>query len=715
MNKIDFHYAFAAPHRITLCRPSASEKYLVDVSGEKIDLRIAHNTLQDTPPLTWKIQPLDVVTDLTVFHGAEALRFSEWHRMEGGIPCFVAVASDTSVAVTATGIATRLGLLIRLSVSNAGESSEDFTAILQNRKCWVISNQGWIDRINTHLLLTMNDGRADRVVAFGACADEYPILTGNTDDSAKTVPMPNSSKHGFNPACSMTSYLSLGAKECKTCYIILPFEQYWKELRIPTADECEAAIIDAVREWERHLGRGVQLQFSDAELNHCFKSCLSDLFVMRERSQGKYWGITCGTEVYRSINSGEPLLTDVLLDRAGYHREFQRDLPTYLEGQNEDGCWSYSKGWEHESWGCAFNKAYAVYTHYRLTGDIDFLRAHYDRMLRSTRFNHAARQSTKNDPVGAFRGLMPRGMGDCGLMNGGDFYGVFYPGNCQSVAADFYTRKVAEILGKTEDVAELTAICEEAQDSLITSLRTNIAINGEYSFIPGIATASNSSIYGCLFSFYPCGLLNANDPMVQSTLKYVQSKKISEGGLPVGTGWLADGLWVAMALDNFAAAYLRMGLYDEAAAYLYPVLNHASRFVTWCEERGAEADSPVKTGDMQHLWTPLSVCSYLLDALCFTHGNTMHLCAGLPRELLADGKQISVMGLCTELGRLTMKLENQQGRIQWSVKLDRPMQNALSVMLHLRTPRGACAIPVALQNGSATGVYSDYSDMCNHR
>ncbi len=706
MNTINFDYAFSAPHRITLCRPSSSEKYLVDVSPEKIDLRIAHHTLQDTPPLTWKIQEPDVVADLTVFQGAQVLHFSEWHRMEGGVPCFVATAEGDGLAVTVTGIATDLGLTIRLSVSNESDRPTDFTALLQNRKCWVISNQGWIDGINTHLLLTMNDGRADRIVAYGAGADEYPILTGVADESAKTVPMPNAANNGFYPPHTLTSCLSVGAGESRSLYITLPFEQYWEDLTVPTETECEAAITEAIREWERHLSRGVQIEFSDTELNHCFKSCLADLFVMRERSQGTYWGITCGTEVYRSINSGEPLLTDVLLDRAGYRKEFLRDLPTYLDGQNADGCWAYSKGWEHDSWGCAFNKAYAIYSHYRLTGDIAFLLANYDRMLRSTRFNHAARQSTMNDPVEAFRGLMPRGMGDCGLMNGSDFYGVFYPGNCQSVAADFYTLTIAEILGKTEDIAELTTICREARDALVTSLRNNIATIGEHAFIPGIATASNSSLYGCLFSYYPCGLLGADDPMVQSTLKYVQSKKISEGGLPVGTGWLTDGLWVAMALDNFAAAYLRMGLYDEAASYLYPVLNHASRFVTWCEERGAEAGSSVKTGDMQHLWTPLSVCSYVLDALCFVDGDTMHLCAGLPRDLLSDGNHIAVKGLCTELGKLTMKIENKNGKIKWSVKFDRPEQNDLSVILHLRTPEKTCEIPVILANGFATGVCS---------
>lgn len=88
-------------------------------------------------------------------------------------------------------------------------------------------------------------------------------------------------------------------------------------------------------------------------------------------------------------------------------------------------------------------------------------------------------------------------------------------------------------------------------------------------------------------------------------LQFIEGKKISEGGLPVGTGWQKEGLWVAMALCNFARTYLRLGEYELAKKYLYPALNHASKFVTWCEERGAEKNSKTITGDLQHLWTPV--------------------------------------------------------------------------------------------------------------
>ena len=49
--KIDFDYSFAAPHTITLCRPSASEKYLLNIDESKIQLLYSFGSLKDVHPL----------------------------------------------------------------------------------------------------------------------------------------------------------------------------------------------------------------------------------------------------------------------------------------------------------------------------------------------------------------------------------------------------------------------------------------------------------------------------------------------------------------------------------------------------------------------------------------------------------------------------------------------------------------------------------------
>ena len=96
--------------------------------------------------------------------------------------------------------------------------------------------------------------------------------------------------------------------------------------------------------------------------------------------------------------------------------------------QEPDGNWDDPKGWGHLMWGGAGFKAWAAMEHYRLTGDREFLARVYPRLAASSRWQERQRSRTRTTQSGErplTYGLMPRGMGDCGLMDDGDLYGVF--------------------------------------------------------------------------------------------------------------------------------------------------------------------------------------------------------------------------------------------------------------------------------------------------
>ena len=175
--------------------------------------------------------------------------------------------------------------------------------------------------------------------------------------------------------------------------------------------------------------------------------------------------------------------------------------------------------------------------------------------------------------------------------------------------------------------------------------------------------------------------------MIAGAVKFIEGKRKSEGGLPMGTGWLKDGLWVAMALGSIARTYLRLGLYQRAYQYLYPALNHASPYVTYCEERGVEKGSAEKTGDMQHLWTPLSVCQYMVEAFWFEDEKAVHLCAGIVPEWLTEGKTIGITGLKTHYGDTAMRVAYAGAYAQLQINTERPMEK--DVLLHLPDGTGS--------------------------
>ncbi len=677
---VDFHYAFHAPHTLTLSRPSASEKIVVDVSEEGLKFVRSSSSLKNAYPLSWTIIPQDIQMALTVSVDGKASAFKNWRRHTSGAPFLFAEGTDDDVDFMLSAISGKHGVVVKIDALNKGETEKNVFFQMAHTSGWVISNQGWIDGIHHHVLLSMNDGRADKILACAYGADDYPMYRTNIQTEDKP-PMANEALGvKANSMKKITAHYILKAGERKNGYFFMPHEMYFADLDKIDGLDFEKEMAEALWEWELLLHRGAEIAIEDEDVMHCYHACLADLFVMREKV-GKYMGISCGTRFYRSANSGEPLETELLLDTLGYTKEAERDYPLYLEGQENDGCWVTKKGWEHEVWGLSFNKANAVMEHYYLTRDMDFLKRYYPRMYASTLFQYQARNSTKHSAIRSERGLMPRGMGDCGMMSNGDYYGVFYPHNCLSVAADGKTLEAAKILGKTEDIDFLTTVYEEAKEALLTSIRENLVNLDGYRVIPPVANAPITSMYGCLYAVFPANLISSDDDMIAETVQYMENNKVSEGGLPVGMGWMKDGLWVAMALSNLARSYLRMGMTKEAYKYFYPALNHASPLVTWCEERGTEPNSRKISGDKQHLWTPLSVCQYLTEALFFEDDTYVHICAGICPEWLADGKKITVKGYRSHYGKTDFTVQNMRGEYVLDIQTERKIEK--EILLHL--------------------------------
>ena len=677
---IDFSYAFQAPHTLTLCRPSASRKIVADVSENGIKFFCATGSLKNIHPLSWVVLPQDVQFAMSIFVDGDPAPLTKWRRHESGAPFLLADGAEKGVNYSISAIAAKSGLIIKTVVSNAGNQKHDCFFQFAHTTGWVISNKGWIDGVHSHVLMTMNDGRADKLLVCAYGAQNYPLYKNNAD--GENMPPMANEKFGIKPNSmkKITAHDSLKPAESRTGYFFLPYDMYFDELDQIDPNGFDASMAEALDEWNALFARGTDIHIEDEMLMHCYRACVADLFVMRE-SIGDRMGISCGTRFYRSANSGESLESAILLESIGYTEEAENDYPLYLEGQDPDGCWVTSKGWEHEVWGLIYNKANAVMEHYYVSGDLAFLEENYQRMYASTMFNSRARATTKNADVVSERGLMPRGMGDCGMMNRGDYYGVFYPHNILAVAADFKTLEAAKILGKEDDVLLLTGLCEDAKKDLMTSIRENLSEVNGYHIIPSVAGVPLTSLYGCLYAFFPAGFLSADDPIVKATVCLIETGKQSEGGLPIGMGWMRDGLWVAMALSNVARAYLRMGHSAEACKYLYPSLNHASPFVTWCEERGAEAGAAKISGDRQHLWTPLSVCQYLTEALFYEDEDAVHICAGIVPEWLSEGKEIRVKGYRSHYGKTDFTVKNTGNDYSFSIHTERKIEKEIWVHL----------------------------------
>jgi hypothetical protein len=287
-------------------------------------------------------------------------------------------------------------------------------------------------------------------------------------------------------------------------------------------------------------------------------------------------------------------------------------------------------------------------------------------------------------------------MGDGGLKNDNDLYGVFYIHNILAVFADALTVEAAEILGKTHDVPELKEIHQSALADLLTALDRGAIAEADYRWIPGTPGKTSGSRWGALLAARPCGILPPNHELITGTIRKIEAR-MSPGGLPVHTGWMENGMWVAMTLDNLAETLLLRNEGDAAARYLYATLNHGTPLYSWCEERGQEAGSAEITGDRQHLWTPVAVARFIRNALVLEEADTLHLARGAARDWIASGQPLSVTHMATHFGRVSfeIKFDREAGRLSGRIQLE--AQPVRQLVLHLRLP--ADLIATSLSDG----------------
>ena len=164
---------------------------------------------------------------------------------------------------------------------------------------------------------------------------------------------------------------------------------------------------------------------------------------------------------------------------------------------------------------------------------------------------------------------------------------------------------------------------------------------------------------------------------------------MSKGGQPLHTGWMTDGAWVAITLDNIAEVNLAQGNGDAAVRYLYSTLNHGTPLYTWCEERGQEPGTTKCSGDRQHLWTPVAVVRVIRDMLVMENGDGLNLALGTAREWLGSGKPVGIAGACTHFGTVSyqMQYDSTGSKVTGEVIFAK-QSSADWAVLHIRLPEG---------------------------
>lgn len=676
--KVDFSHAFATPHRITIGRPDASDRTLLDLQPN--DLRMAwtfDNLAMPHYPLS-SYKPPTTPWDLRIIPRIDGKPFtqSRWTRLEKVLPGLENVYEDALGTTRFEAVGGITAGLIGVEVVNRDSKPHQFHVFLRCDTGTLTENPAWIDwtRYKGDNIVAGWAERADRVLVLGVGADSYSLQPDGRAPGSR----------------SMILVWDLKPGQRREGWIVHPYQAYVADLPKLRKHDWAKEMAQGKQEWRDLLARATKMDIPDPAVSNAHLACLADLFIMREPAQQGYLGAAPGTELYRSINSAEAAIVAVALDQHGFHKEAADGYRIALDMQEPDGNWADYKGWMHSMWCCSGFKCWMVMEHFRLTGDKQFLAKVYPRMIASSRWQESERARMR--PAGDKRpltyGLMPRGMGDCGLKDDDDMYGIFFPHNIWAVYADRCSLEAAKILGKTKDVEELTKLYETAWTDLMTAIERGVIQEKGYRWIPGTPGKTTGSRWGVLNITSPCGLLPPDHELVTGTLRHIEAN-MSKGGMPLNTGWMSDGTWVAITLDNVAEAQLARGNGDAAAKYLYATLNHGTPLHTWCEERGADPGTSKCTGDKQHLWTPVAVARLVRDMLVIESGDGLNLASGADRHWLASGKPVGVTDAPTHFGPVSyrMQYDATNSKVTGEATFT-PDSTAAWAVLHIRLPNG---------------------------
>ena len=668
--RVDFAYAFATPHRLTVARPNSGNKTLLDCQTSSLRMAWTYDDPTRFPPMAFVTPVTTWELRLTPRLDGSPFARTTWTRLDGCLPVLDNAFHDSRGAFRFEVCGGMTACVTRITITNTGDRPHEFSLQVEKPGGWAGYNLAWIDphQPGDALFAGWLD-RADRVLVFGLGADAYPATQ----------------------ATGLNMVWQLQPGQTRTAWLVRPYSAYAKELPALRGQDWQAAFEQARAEWQALLDRAVRVQIPDPGVRNAFYAGLADQFIMREPIAGGYIAGEPGTEGYRAPNSYEAGIMAIALDQAGLHDHAEIGYRLPLEMQEPNGDWTEPKGWAHFMWGGPGFKCWAAMTHYQLTGDRDYLAQVYPRMAASSRWQETQRATTRQLVDGQrplTYGLMPRGMGDCGLKDGDDLYGVFIPHNIWAVYADRCSVEVARMLGRASDLPDLERIYETALNDLVRAMDDGAIQEEGYRWIPGVPGKTSGSRWGALNALFPCELLPPDHELIDGTLRKIESQ-LSPGGIPINTGWLPDGMWVAITLDNVAEAHLARGNGDAAAEYVYATLNHGTPLYTWCEERGQEPGSTKITGDRQHLWTPVAVVRALRDCLVMERDGGLEMALGIPRAWLASGEPVGIDDAPTQFGALSYQMHYDPAARRVSGTVRFPSREPLAwARLHVRLPGG---------------------------
>ena len=278
VEEVNFGYAFAPPHRMTVARPEASEKTLLDLDPGVLSMSWSYDDLRKTPLAIFKPPKTEWRIKLQPLLDGKPFADSRWKRTEDILPVLENKYREPRGSVQLEILGGATAALTCVKVQNTDSSAHRFSVLCEVINGWVAHNPAWMEPgKNPDALVACQADRPDRILLFGLGAEEFPV-------GAKT----------------MTLEWTLQPGEIKTGWIVRPYAAYEQELEQLRTRDWKKEFESSKEEWRVLLSRAVAIQIPDAAVLNAFYACLGDLFIMREPLADGYMGTLAGNLLKRT-------------------------------------------------------------------------------------------------------------------------------------------------------------------------------------------------------------------------------------------------------------------------------------------------------------------------------------------------------------------------------------------------------------------------------
>ncbi|HXB69784.1 MAG TPA: hypothetical protein VNY05_16145 [Candidatus Acidoferrales bacterium] len=206
--RVDFSYAFAPPHRMTVARPEASEKTLLDVEPGLLTMSWSYDDLRNMPLATFKTPRTEWRVRVQPQIDGKPFGQSDWKRGGGYLPLLENDYHDPAGSVRLEAIGGVGAALVKVTAHNADSRAHGFAVRCEVRGGWVAHNAAWMDTgRDGDTLLAGQSERPDRVLMFGLGGAGYPVA-----------------------AKAMTLGWTLAPGERREAWLVRPYQAYQADL-----------------------------------------------------------------------------------------------------------------------------------------------------------------------------------------------------------------------------------------------------------------------------------------------------------------------------------------------------------------------------------------------------------------------------------------------------------------------------------------------------